>query len=261
MGKFTGRKALVTASSSGIGKGIATVLAKEGCSVHLLSRNESKIRNVVGEIAEKTGSKISYSVGDMANIRDVKRAIEEVREKLGTLNFLVINYGDPKIAGFLELTEEDWQSAINMILMSSVLLVKGFLPSMFNNNGRIVFITSLTTKQPMENFALSASLRSAVVSLSKVISLEYSAKGVTSNSISQGYIMTPRLEGIANRNSKELGISVSDAYDRIRNSIPARRIGNPEEVGQLVSFLCSDEASYISGTNIQIDGGIIRFPF
>lgn len=261
MQKFAGKKALITASSSGIGKGIAKVLGEKGCNVHLFSRNEDKLISAVKEIKEATGSTVSYSIGDMSNIADVKRIVHETKEAIGTPDFLVINYGDPKIASFLDLSEEDWSSAVNMILLSSVHLVKSFLPPMFEGNGRIIFVTSLTTKSPMEKFALSASLRSAVVSLSKVISMEYSNKGITSNCISQGYIKTPRLEAIANRNSKELGISISDAYDKIKETIPSRVIGSPEDVGRLVAFLCSDEASYINGTNIQVDGGVVRFPF
>jgi 3-oxoacyl-[acyl-carrier protein] reductase len=261
MGKFTGKKALVTASSSGIGKAIANVLAEEGATVHIFSRNAERVKKAADQIIKETGSTVTYSAGDMSNISDIKRIIEEVRLGIGVPDFLVLNYGDPKIAEFLDLSEEDWSKAINMILMSSVLFVKAFIPQMTGRGGRLVFVTSLTTKQPMEHFALSASLRSAVVSLSKVISLEYSGKGITSNCISQGYIQTPRLEAIAIRNSTQQGTTIEEAYRQIRESIPQKRIGDPKEVGKLVSFLCSDDASYINGTNIQIDGGIIRFPF
>jgi 3-oxoacyl-[acyl-carrier protein] reductase len=104
-------------------------------------------------------------------------------------------------------------------------------------------------------------LRAAVVSLSKVLSIEFAQKGLTFNSISQGYVMTPRLENIAKANSKRLNISLEQAYDAIKQTIPAKRFGKPEEIGYLVSFLCSSEASYINGTNIQIDGGFVKFPF
>lgn len=256
-----GKVALVSAASSGIGKAIATVLAQNGCGVHIFSRDEDRIRSVAEDISKKTGSHVSYSAGDMTKIPDIKRIISETLIKAGSPDFLVINYGDPKIAPFLDLTEEDWSSAVNMILLSSVILARSFLPEMTKKRGRLVFVTSLTTKQPMENFALSASLRSAVVALSKVISLEYAGTGITSNSISQGYIMTPRLDAVAKKNSQALNISVSEAMERIKNSIPAKRVGYPEEIGHLVSFLCSEEASYINGTNIQIDGGLVRFPF
>ncbi len=261
MEDFKGKLALVSAASSGIGKGIATVLASKGCRIHIFSRNEEKIKSVAAEIHAKTGSEITYSAGDMTRIEDIKRVISEMEQKAGVPDFLVINYGDPKIAPFLDLSEEDWSSAVNMILMSSVVMARAFLPEMMKKNGRIVFVTSLTTKQPMQKFALSASLRSAVVALSKVISLEYSGTGITSNSISQGFIQTPRLDAVAENNSKAFNISVPEAMEKIRESIPSKKIGTPEDIGNLVSFLCSKEASYVNGTNIQIDGGAVLFPF
>ncbi|MGC8645840.1 MAG: SDR family oxidoreductase [Thermoplasmata archaeon] len=254
--------ALVSAASSGIGKGIAKVLASEGCMVHIFSRSPDKIRSSAEEIGSEISGEVTYSIGDLSRPEDVKRIAREAREKRGKVDFVVMNYGDPKIAPFLDITEEDWDVSVNMILKSTVLLTKEFLPDMIKRGeGRFVFVTSLTTKQPMENFAISASLRAAVVSLSKVLSIEYSSFGITFNSISQGYIMTPRLESIARRNALAHNQTVEQAYDAIRQGIPAKRFGKPEEIGSLVAYLCSSDASYINGTNIQIDGGVIRFPF
>lgn len=253
--------ALVSAASSGIGKGIAEILSANGCRVHIFSRNEDRIRESASEISRKTGNTVNYSSGDMTNLSDMERVLKEVKEKTGNVDFLIINYGDPKVAPFLELNDNDWDGSLNMFIKTSILLVKSTIGYMTENSGRIVFVTSLTTKQPMENFAISASLRAAVVSLSKVLSIEFSHTGITSNSISQGFIQTPRLESIAKNNSRKFGISVEEAYDRIKETIPAKRIGKPSEVGELVSFLCSEEASYINGTNIQIDGGVVKFPF
>lgn len=259
---LSNKVALVSAASSGIGKAIARVMAAEGCKVHIFSRDEDKIRKSAEEIRKDTGGQVKYSVGDLSNIDDVKRVLSEVKKESGDIDFLVVNYGDPKVAPFMDITENDWDVSINMILKSSVVMARDVIPTMTaRGQGRIVFVTSLTTKQPLENFAISASLRAAVVSLSKVISNEFAEKGVTSNSISQGYIMTPRLESIAEKNSKKLNISMDQAYDALKQGIPAKRFGKPEEIGYLVSFLCSDEASYINGTNIQIDGGVVRFPF
>lgn len=262
MNGLSNKVALVSAASSGIGKAIAKVMAYEGCRVHIFSRDEGKIRKSAEEISKETGGNVKYSVGDMSNTDDVKRILSEVKKESGDIDFLIVNYGDPKVAPFMEITEEDWDTSINMILKSSVIMARDVLPKMAGRGeGRIVFVTSLTTKQPLVNFAISASLRAAVVSLSKVISNEYAEKGITSNSISQGYIMTPRLESIAEKNAKKFNITVDQAYSALKEGIPAKRFGKPEEIGYLVSFLCSDEASYINGTNIQIDGGVVRFPF
>lgn len=262
MNGLKGKVALVSAASSGIGKAVAKVMSAEGCKVHIFSRNEEKIRRVAEEISKETGNIVNYSAGDLSNIDDVKRVLSEVKSKTGEIDLLLINYGDPKVAPFMDITEEDWDSSMNMIVKSSVVMARESIPSMVKKgSGKIVFITSLTTKQPLENFAISASLRAAVVSLSKVLSNEFAEKGITSNAISQGYFMTPRLESIAEKNSKKLEIPLEKAYDMLKQGIPAKRFGKPEEIGYLVAFLCSDEASYISGTNIQIDGGVVRFPF
>lgn len=262
MNGLEGKVALVSAASSGIGKGIAKVLSSKGCRVHIFSRNEQKIRKSAEEISGETGNMVNYSTGDLSKPDDVRKVLSEARRNTGEIDFLVVNFGDPKVAPFMDITDLDWDESINMIVKSSVIMSRESLPRMKEvGRGRVVFVTSLTTKTPLENFAISASLRAAVVSLSKVLSLEFSMYGITFNCISQGYIMTPRLESIAESNSKKFGTSLEKAYEAISNGIPARRFGKPEEIGELVSFLCSDEASYINGTNIQIDGGVVRFPF
>jgi 3-oxoacyl-[acyl-carrier protein] reductase len=259
---LSGKVALVTAASSGIGKGIAKVLASEGSKVHIFSRDKEKLKRSVEEISKETGKEVNFSTGDLSKPDDVKRVMEEVKRKTGSIDFLVINFGDPKVAPFLDITEEEWDSSINMIFKSSIVMARSVIPEMIEKgNGRIVFVTSLTTKQPLENFAISSSLRSAVVSLSKVLSMEYGQRGITFNSISQGYVMTPRLENIARQNAKKFNWTMDQAYDSLKQGIPAKRFGRPEEIGYLVSFLCSTDASYINGTNIQIDGGAVKFPF
>ncbi|MHB8358853.1 MAG: SDR family oxidoreductase [Thermoplasmataceae archaeon] len=261
MDDLKGKVALISAASSGIGKSVASVLSSRGCLVHVFSSNEDRIAKAAQEIQKRTGNTVNYSVGSLANPMDVRRVMREVKERTGEINFLVINYGDPKVAPFMEINDDEWDSSINMILKSSIIMTRSVIPFMEKNGGRVVYITSMTTKQPMENFAISASLRSAVVSLSKVLSIEMAEKGITFNSISQGYFQTPRLESIADKNSLKFGITKEQAFNKIREGIPAKRFGNPEEIGYLVAFLCSQEASYINGTNIQIDGGAIKFPF
>ncbi|MGC8561688.1 MAG: SDR family oxidoreductase [Thermoplasmata archaeon] len=259
---LAGKVAIVTAASSGIGKGIANVLASEGCNVYISSRDENKLRKSADDIKKETGKEVVTIPCDLSKPDDVKEMLSEVKNKGGQVDFLVINYGDPRVAPFLDITDEDWDSSLNMFIKSTVRMTRSVLPEMIaRGNGRIVFVTSLTTKQPLENFAISASLRAAVVSLSKVLSIEYAQNGITFNSISQGYIMTPRLENIARRNAERSNISIEQAYDAIKQTIPAKRFGTPEEIGRLVSFLCSSDASYINGTNIQIDGGFVKFPF
>lgn len=261
MSSLEGKVSLVSASSSGIGKAVAKVLASDGSRVHIFSSNRDKIAKSAEDIKKATGKEVKFSVGNLGVIPDVKRVMEETSKISGNIDNLIVNYGDPKVAPFMDITEEDWDFSINMILKSTIMMVRSAIPYMQTHGGRVVFITSMTTKSPLENFAISAALRSAVVSLSKVLSIEFASYGITFNSISQGYFMTPRLESIAERNSARQGISKEDAYQQIRSTIPSGRFGDPEEIGHLVSFLCSRDASYINGTNIQIDGGVIKFPF
>lgn len=259
---LTGKVAIVTAASSGIGKGIAKVLASEGCKVHISSRDESKLKKSADEILKETGKEVYVTPCDLTKPSEVKKMLSEVRNRSGSVDFLVINFGDPKVAPFLDITDEEWDSSMTMFLKSPVIMARSVIPEMISKGeGRVVFVTSLTTKQALENFAISTSLRAAVVSLAKVLSIEHAQHGITFNSISQGYIMTSRLEEIAMRNAVEQNVTLEKAYDAIKQEIPARRFGKPEEIGHLVSFLCSSDASYINGTNIQVDGGVVRFPF
>lgn len=256
-----GKVAVVAAASSGIGKGIAKVLSRHGCRVYIFSRNAEKIKKTAEEISSETGKKVWHSATDLSKKGDLMKMLEDVHSSIGPIDFLILNYGDPKVAPFMELTEEDWDNNIDMFLKSSVLLTRMSIPDMVERDGRIIFVTSMTTKHSYENFAISGSLRSALISLSKVLSLELAAKKITVNAISQGYVLTDRIRSLAKMNSEKEGTSYDEALEKMREAVPMKRFADPEEVGDLVSFLCSDEAGYITGTNIQIDGGIIRAPF
>lgn len=261
MKKFEGKVALVAAASSGIGKGIAKVLSRNGCSVAIFSRNADRLKETANEIEKETGNRVAHYHADLRHRESLSGLVDFVHRSLGKIDFLVMNYGDPKLAPFTELTDEDWDENIDMFLRSTIFLTKASLRDMEGRGGRIVFVTSMTTKMGFENFAISGSLRSAIVNLAKVISLEHAARGVTVNSISQGYVLTDRVRSIARTQSERKGITFEDALNDIRNTIPMKRFASAEEIGNLVSFLCSDEASYITGVNLQIDGGFVRFPF
>jgi 3-oxoacyl-[acyl-carrier protein] reductase len=255
-----GKVALVAAASSGIGRGIAEVLSGRGCRVTIFSRDIAKLRQAARDIEESTGRKVSYYAADMREKSSLKGLVEFVHADSGKIDFLVMNYGDPRLAPFAELSDSDWDENIEMFLKSTIFLTRTSLRDM-EGGGRIIYVTSMTTKMGIENFAISGSLRSAVVNLAKVLSLEYGSKGITVNSISQGYVLTDRVRSIANAQSQKKGITFEDALNAIRETIPMKRFGTPKEVGELVAFLCSDEAAYITGVNLQIDGGYVRFPF
>jgi 3-oxoacyl-[acyl-carrier protein] reductase len=253
------KNGIVCAGSTGIGKGVISVLAGYGANITTFSRSREKIDELKVMAGNNFGNRINAMVADLSRKEDLIRVVESAREKFGKIDFLVMNYGDPRVDPFLELDESDWDYNIDMMLKSTItmsnLCVKDMIAS---NSGRIVFITSMTTKNPLQNFAISNSLRSGIVALGKTLSIEFGKYNITVNSISQGYFYTRRLKNILEKNSKATGKPVENVEAELKKEIPLGRFGKPEEVGNLVGFLCSDLSSYITGTNIQIDGGTVK---
>lgn len=255
-----GKKALVTAASSGIGEAVAGALAGSGADVLISSSNSGRIADAAERISAKTGKKPAWKTCDMKKRGDADALAEFALERLGGIDFLIVNYGDPRLAPFLDLSLQDWDDSINMFVGSTASLVRRIAPVM-SPGGRIVFITSMTTRQAAKGFSLSGSLRAAVVNLGKIMSLELAPKGITVNSISQGYFQTKRLQGVLERNARINGTTVGEELEAMKSRVPLGRIGKPEEIGHLVCFLCSSEAGYINGANIPIDGGVSLYPY
>ena len=255
-----GKIAMVTASSKGIGYGVAKVLASEGCRVVISSRSIDSISRARDQIVEETGNREVYAFSaDLTVKEDVDRLVKNASEKLGSVDILAYNTGPPKPGTFNELSEADWDYGVKMLLMNAVWLAKRLLPVMERKKwGRLVFITSSTLRQPIPNLVLSNAVRLSLAGLSKSIAIEYGAKGITSNGIMQGHILTDRQREIAQDISRRTGKSVDDAMRQALLDVPLGRYGTPEEVGSLVAFLASDMASYINGAMIPIDGGMIR---
>ncbi len=255
-----GKAALVTASSKGIGYGVAKVLASEGCRVVISSRNTNSISQAKDQIVRETGNREIYAFSaDLTVEEDVDRLVRIAIEKLGSVDVLAYNTGPPRPGTFNELSDADWDYGVKMLLMNAVWLAKRLLPAMERKKwGRLVFITSSTLRQPIPNLVLSNAVRLSLAGLSKSIAIEYGAKGITSNGIMQGHILTDRQREIAQDISRRTGKSVDDAMRQALLDVPLGRYGTPEEVGSLVAFLASDIASYINGAMIPIDGGMIR---
>ena len=259
MEDLKGRNGIVCAGSTGIGKGIISVLAKYGANITTFSRKKEKIDNLKAEILEKTGIEINAITADLSRKDDLIRVIDSAHDKYGKIDFLVMNYGDPRVDPFMELTNSDWDYNIEMLLKSTIRMSEMCAEDMIKSRyGRIVYVTSMTTKNPLQNFAISNSLRSAVVALGKTLSIELGKYNITVNSISQGYFYTQRLQNIIEKNANSSGKTVAEVEKDLKSEIPLGRFGMPEEIGNLVTFLCSVLASYISGTNIQIDGGAVK---
>ncbi len=255
--------ALVPASSKGIGLGVARVLAAEGCKVVVSSRNQDSISKARDVVVKETGNKDVYSVkADLAVKADVDLLVDQATDKFGTVDILAYNTGPPKPGTFADLNDADWEQGVKLLLMSAVWLTKRVVPGMVQKKwGRLIYITSSTLRQPVPNLVLSNTVRLSLAGLSKSLALEYGSKGITSNGIMQGHILTDRQRQVAQDISSRTGKSLDEAMKQMLQDVPAGRYGLTEEVGYLVAFLASEKASYINGTMLTIDGGLIRSVF
>ena len=258
-----GKVALVPASSRGIGFGVAKVLASEGCKVSISSRNSVAVAEAKQRIVKETGNKEILSVkSDLNSKDDISHLVRETREEWGRVDILAYNTGPPKPGTFSELTDDDWEKAISLLLTSAVRLAKATIPDMLANKfGRLVFITSTTLRQPIPNLVLSNTIRLSLAGLSKSLASEYGPRGITSNGIMQGHILTDRQREIAADTAKRTGKSIEESMKLALADVPLARYGTPEEVGNLTAFLASSQGSYINGAMIAIDGGMIRSVF
>lgn len=255
-----GKVALVTASSKGIGFGVANVLASEGCRVAISSRNQNLIAEAKNRIVKETGNREVFEFkADLTDADDIDRLVASVRQSVGSIDILAYNTGPPKPGTFAELSDSDWDDGVKLLLTSAVRLTKRLIPGMLEKRwGRLIYITSFTLRQPVSNLLLSNTVRLSLAGLSKSLAVEYASKGVTSNGIMVGHILTDRQKAIANDNSKRTGKSVEESMRQTLAEVPLGRYGTPEEIGFLTAFLASDHASYINGTMIAIDGGLIK---
>jgi 3-oxoacyl-[acyl-carrier protein] reductase len=252
--------ALVTAASKGIGFGTAKILAQEGCKVVICSRSKDEIEKTGEAISKSTGNKNILAIPvDITNESEIDRALNVVKGEFGSIDILAYNTGSPKVSPFLELSNEDWNQGVKLLLMSAVWLAKRVIPSMKEKKwGRLVFITSMTLKQPIRNLVLSNVIRLSVAGLSKDLSEEFGSYGITSNVVMQGNIMTGRQKAVTEDFAKRNNLSFEDAEKERIKAIPAGRFGTVEEIGNTVAFLASDLASYINGASLLVDGGIVR---
>jgi 3-oxoacyl-[acyl-carrier protein] reductase len=255
--------ALVPAASKGIGFGVAKVLAVEGCNVVICSRSQDSISKASDKIVKETGNKNVLPVkADLTNQRDVDSLVDESTREFGTIDVLAYNTGPPKPGTFADLNDADWELGVKLLLMSAVWLTRRVVPGMVQKKwGRLIYITSSTLRQPVPNIVLSNTVRLSLAGLSKSLALEYGSKGITSNGIMQGHILTDRQRQVAQDTSLRIGKSLEEAMKLMLQDVPQGRYGSVEEVGNLVAFLASDKASYINGTMLTIDGGLIRSVF
>jgi 3-oxoacyl-[acyl-carrier protein] reductase len=253
-----GKVALVTASSKGIGLGTAKVLAREEMKVVISSRNRDELMKARDALAAETGAEVLAIPADMTVREDLEKLVEEAAKKFGGVDVLVYNAGPPKTGTFADLTYPDWEEATKLLLLSAVTMTRAAVPYMKGRGwGRLIYVTSFTLRQPVENLVLSNTVRLAIAGLSKSLSKELGPSGITSNIVIQGYIRTDRAMHLIEQRASSAGTSVDDAYREMAKSIPLGRYGEPEEVGSLVAFIASEKGAYLNGAAFTIDGGYV----
>ncbi|TET98097.1 MAG: SDR family oxidoreductase, partial [Candidatus Stahlbacteria bacterium] len=232
--KLDGKLAVATASSKGIGFGVAKILATAGANVILLSRNEENLKKAQGMIEKDTGRKPKYIVGDLSNRDDLKRVVKETKE-IGDPDIFFFSTGGPKAGFFMEKSMEEWEEAVNLLLYPAVFLSKEFLPKMIEKKwGRIVLSTSVAIKEPIPNIALSNVVRISMAGLVRTLAKEVGEHKVTVNGIMPGIIKTDRMIQLAKDKAEREGITTEEALDDYAKPIPIGRLGNPEEIGYMV---------------------------
>ena len=251
--------AVVAASSQGLGRAIAHELAAEGAAVVMCARGEARLRAAAEQVASATGARVLPVVADVSKPADVARLADAARAAFGRVDVLVTNSGGPAPGTFEATGPESWQAAFEVVLMSAVEMIRAFLPGMKERrSGRVLNITSITVKQPVENLLLSNSLRAAVTGMARTLANEMAPFGITVNNLLPGYTRTERLTELAEVAAARDGTAPADFYARLEREIPARRLGEPRELAALAAFLASERAGYVTGQSIAVDGGWIR---
>ena len=251
--------ALVAAASRGLGRAVAEELAAEGASLIICSRRQETIDGVASEIEASTGANVIGVAADVSNPSDVAGLVKAGIERFGRIDILVTNAGGPPAGLFETFKLDDWNAATRLLLHSAVELAREVLPGMKERRwGRILNITSIAVKQPVDNLILSNSLRAAVTGFARTLANEVASLGITVNNIMPGYTRTERVEELSRMMSEKQGITPEEFVARWEQEIPMRRIGEPREFAALAAFLVSERASYITGTSIPVDGGWIK---
>jgi 3-oxoacyl-[acyl-carrier protein] reductase len=254
----TARIALVCAASKGLGRASAEALARDGVRVAICARGGEALAATAAAM-NAAGAGVLPIQADLRRAEDVTRAIETTVAAFGGLDILVTNTGGPPSGPFMTIDEAAWVDAIDSLLLSVVRLCRGTIPHMqARGGGRIINITSISVKQPIEGLVLSNSLRAAVTGLAKTLSVELAPHNILVNCVAPGYTRTDRVVELANAIAAREGMTAEQAEQRIIDKVPLGRLGTPDEFGEVVRFLASPAASYVSGTTIQVDGGWAR---
>ena len=250
-----GKVALVTAASKGMGKASALAFGAEGARVAMCSRSESDLKAAADEVRAATKAEVLAVPADVTKKADLEALMQRVTASLGAPDILVANAGGPARGFFEEMSDEQWQQAFELSLLSVVRLVRGVLPGMQQKKwGRVLTIQSVSVKKPLPDLLLSNAVRPGTHGMMKTLALRYAKDNITFNTVCPGRILTDRLMG----GLKASGLSREKYLEQMGAEIPMGRVGTAEEFANVIAFLASERASYVTGTAIQVDGGLVR---
>jgi len=253
------RVALVAASSQGIGRATAEAFAAEGCRVAMCARNSQTLHAAAERIRKGFGVEVLAEAFDVTDAAAVGGFVAAVAQKFGAVDICVTNAGGPPAKGFLAASLDEWQRALELNFLSTVYFAREVIPHMQRQRwGRIITLTSITTKQPVADLVLSNAVRAAVVGLVKSLANEFGKDGILVNNVGPGFTATDRLKELAKTRAAATGKTEQDLFDAWAADAPLKRLGQPREVAETIVWLASERASYITGQTVLVDGGIYK---
>jgi len=253
------RVAIIAASSQGIGRATAEAFAAEGCCIAMCARNTKALESAAEEIRRQHSAEILTQAFDVTDASAVQQFVALVIQRFGSADICVTNAGGPPAKGFLSATIDEWKRALDANFLSTVYFAREVIPHMQKKKwGRIITITSITTKQPVSDLVLSNAVRAGVVGLVKSLANEFGKDGILVNNVGPGFTATDRLKELAKARSASEGKTQQQIFDGWAADAPVKRLGEPREVADAIVWLASERASYITGQTLLVDGGLYK---